>query len=430
MRRLLRWISIAFLVFLIFLLTLCMLLGWLVGRAMSSPLCSAWDVIIMVDQSGSVTRDIDPEGERWTLIHELINSLQSVSVLVRVALLTFETSAHEVVPLTPLMDFPKSDDLMRLISGLPSMGWSDFDKGLEMAQRSLSDQRCALLILVTDGVPQTAQARDPRLHFPALEAQLWNLKRMGVHVVLVQLVGSSEPRWEAFQKSKAFWKQMSAEGLVLWLELAGPEDRRRIVENIRGLLYSMVPSTPLPVFQPTIPASQMPAAPMPVTPSKGAPPDPTPPLIAPSEPVQLPEWRLPLLGIVLSMLSILWSIRRMRDRSELTGMLMVIEGPNGLAGRRWDLSRAQRSMLRLGEDLDPRLPKGVARLVARQDSTGHARVWLIPMQTPAQPILVRGKPVTWELPLRDQDEIQIGSCRLRFESLEERVLQLKFGEGG
>lgn len=424
LRSVLRGLLIGILILLLILMGLCAFLGWLVGRATADPLCSGQDLVILVDHSGSMARDLDPDGARWELVYRILKELQIVpyvSVHRRVALLAFGGFTDVLLPLADPAAFPEQSSIRSIVRRLPNMGWSDLDGALQFIETMSSSGRCMTVAIITDGVPQTAAHPDPEDHLPILTDHLKDLRQKGITVILILWAEPQVRSWEAFQKAYHHWVAMAEEGMIALVELQNPEDREKTVQAV----IERLSSTSLPMIPKTMGPSPAPGGIFPPTPISTPSPPPPPATLSPSTavisaPSGGPQWGWVALGF-LAFISLLLLLIRLRrpHRPVLEGELVLILGPNSPVGRRYDLSALQRHEALLGEDLGRDFPKRAARLEAREDPLGRVRIWLIPLD-PSR-VTRNGQPVERELPLQDGMTWWIGPFHLRYENLKDRT---------
>lgn len=402
-----------------------MLEGFLIGMlALGSPgraieeSCPNRAVVILVDHSGSMARDLDPEGARWRVAARILEGLRSAppAHLRAVSVLAFGEAIRVLLPPTDPSALPTQP--FSQVKGLPHLGWSDLVGTLQFMEE------CATVVVLTDGVPQTEQDRDPEHHLPLVQDRLKALRRKGVVVVLILWATPRTGEWRAFQKAYPHWVDMANEGIIDLVEIRDPaSDVETAVRAVRGALAARAlqmtptpfpsPTRPLPHPSPTPTAAI--AATMASAQGSGAPPPSTP------SPAGRPPWGGMALGLLVLAASLLFFIiRTRRPHPGLEGELLILRGPNGLVGRRLDLSALRRPAI-LGEDLDRSLPKRVARLEARR-----GKVWLIPLN-PSQ-VLRNGQPLEGELALEDGMIFEIGPCLVRYENLKDRIAEWTGGQ--
>ncbi|MBO9361534.1 MAG: VWA domain-containing protein [Thermoflexus sp.] len=415
MARWLKWIVILILALWLSMLLLCALLGWLIGRATASPLCpDGRSLIFLMDQSGSMARELDPQGMRWQFAEALISALRKrPQAPSQIALVAYGTRPQVLLPPTVLSG-------ARIPLQAPEMGWSDLIGALEMAM-TLSDE-CAIWILLSDGVPQTAEQRDPEGHFPLLREQLRAGRQQGILIVLVRVAPPTAYTWRAFQKASPFWQQMAEEGTIQLFHLHESHDIPDLVGELLASLSQPSSLMPTPTPHPKIDASPtMPPRPPLEEDSLQIPIPPSSPVAPVRAETHRAKGSLSLLipGFLgcLLFFSLLRICRARRPR--LPGELLLITDPKGLSGRRWDLSRIRRKRLTLGEDLDPALPRSAAQLELRPDERGTTRIHLIPLQ-PGR-VFQEERPLQEPIPLQDGDCFRIDGYLFRYENLKERI---------
>jgi len=425
MGRVLKWIAVGILLFWLITMALCAFLGWLVGRAHAAPICQERAVVILMDQSGSVARDLDPEGKRWLWARQFLEALREHPRAVnRVAMLVFGSSTQVVLEWTSPHSLPT--DLDRQWRKLPAMGWSDLEGAFRMVE-AISPSGCLDLVVITDGVPQTAERQDPSLHERSLEDLLRRWRRTTGRIWMVQIETPQARSWPAFQRATVFWQRLGHEGIVTFVTWgADPSTIARAIAEELGLPPTLVPS---PSPSPASPAGSLhpPSTPWPPSGEVASPsPSPAGSFHPPSTGAAAPPgpqdrgWGfmgVAAAGLVFFLFLVLGGAHRHgRSAGILKGELTLVSGPNPVEGRTWDLSARRRVRIWVGGDLDPRLPPRLGILEARPGPAGPEAWW----------ISSDGR----EFPLHDGAIWEAGPYRFRYQNLEARALSLSSRKGG
>lgn len=375
----------------------------ILGKARADAQCRAETVAILVDHSGSLSNDFDRRGERWALTAELFRALRSFSPPIRVGLFSFGSRVEEILPFVSSDALPENPP-----KAGPSLGWSDIGGTLRWAEDALP--LCAYLVLLTDGVPQTQDRKDPTSHFPAIEERLRALREAGFLPVVILFALPNIQEWDRFQKASDFWHRMADIGLVALVEFRDPNRKTAIAASIANLIRPEPPPSPTPPPMPT--PSTLPALPSLPSPTPGAASSPH----SAKGSFEFPPWLGALIAPILFAILLVALALRRGDSPGPIGELIWFS-PQGPVW--WDLSRELRKNLEVDfGDLDRRLPRGVARLRALPGPQG--RVVLQALRSDR--IRINEHPPGDACELRDGMQIEIdGTIRLRYENLLHRI---------
>lgn len=136
------------------------------------------DIVLIVDESGTMWRETDVDGRRKDALDFLVDMLGASDQAggdddFRLSIIAFGTEAETVVEFTPV-NFQTADSIkqryedfsaeLRAENGVDGMGWTDILKALDAASAQLqaghkSDHKPAIIIL-TDGIPETEMMND------------------------------------------------------------------------------------------------------------------------------------------------------------------------------------------------------------------------------------------------------------------------------
>jgi hypothetical protein len=373
--------------------------------AVSPPGCpEGRRLFVLVDQSGSMIRDFDREGLRWTFVKALLAELREAPG--RVSIFAFGDRLEPLVEDVPLSvaQAPKEASYL---------GGTDLVGALQAAA-ARPDAACSVWVLATDGVPQTDSKPDPRDHQVPLQKAVREIRTRGIPVAVALIAPPGIEDWKYFQQMRELWEMLADEdpGLRVF-EIQNAEDAAAAARSVAGELAKWIapPPVPSPTPSPTPTATPRPPEPM-VGELRPAPP-PTPQRRSGWD----PRTAAPIVvGIVTGVALALHLRSRLRPR--LIGEL-VWRTREGLERRR-DLSR-YRGAVDLGKAIGERSLEGVARLEARKDpkAARGRTVYLIPLRDGR--VRCGGVPVREPMRLHDRDEIDLGDFRVRFENLFERM---------
>ncbi|MEO8083275.1 MAG: VWA domain-containing protein [Ardenticatenales bacterium] len=160
-----------------FLLALgsCVGLGWSIGRLSAAPApppADGTDVLIVLDQSGSLFgqggRGTDPDLMRMAGARLLVDYLgaEASPGAWRIGVVQFGTRARLVAPLTDPASAAGRVALLDALADPVPEGWTAISAGLDVAAAEAYDgpraanDRQVVVVLFTDGQPQTADAPD------------------------------------------------------------------------------------------------------------------------------------------------------------------------------------------------------------------------------------------------------------------------------
>jgi len=194
------------LIALILTLATCVAIGWGIGRAIATSEEQGLDVILVIDQSGSLWELGDVGSDPQMLRMEgarLFGTYLGVDGPARdyrLGVIFFGTHPILVAPLTSLRDPDGRQALLTILDQQPEpMGWTDINAALALAYQELfqserSDPTHATaIVLFTDGRPQTGKLSTPAVGSTYLSnLQAW-IKRFTNHgtAVFTVLLGNA-----------------------------------------------------------------------------------------------------------------------------------------------------------------------------------------------------------------------------------------------
>lgn len=162
------------LVALVLTLATCAALGWGIGRATAAPDDQGLDVMLVLDQSGSLWElggvGSDPQMLRMegARLFAAYLGVDGAAQDYRLGMIFFGSQPTLVVPLTSLGDPAGRQNLLATLSQQPEpMGWTDVNAALALAHQELFESERAnpdhatAVVLFTDGRPQTDELGTP-----------------------------------------------------------------------------------------------------------------------------------------------------------------------------------------------------------------------------------------------------------------------------
>lgn len=387
-------------------------MGWallltavLIGAGFRPDCPMAHHLVIVVDQSGSMVRDFDPGGLRWSFAQEILSALRSHPG--RASIFAFGSSLKPLVRDVPLSE-------AQIPGQPPELGWSDLVGVFQALIAGYPEAACGAWVLITDGVPQTGGQQDPQGHRADLEKAIRRARSLGIPILVVLIAPPEIWGWTAFRDMRAFWIAREEEGLRV-LMVAGDQDLPIAAQRALAILRSWWTGTPPP---PTPSSTPTPTPIVISTPIPGA----VTPTAAPSKTGRGGGGPVALGGALggLAVLGgfLLW--RGARRPPRLHGELVWF--PQGEEERRVDLSRF-RGAVGL-ERLDRALPRGAARLEPGKDPSGQAMIYLVPLR-PGR-VRYQGAFISEPVPLHDGDRFEVDGWVLRFEDLTEQIRRLEW----
>ena len=440
----------------------CAALGWGAARVTAAQPATGSDILLLIDHSRSLYDTEEPgsdpellrlQGARWLAGDLALSGAREH----RLALAYFGTEARLVVPLEPVgdaSDWPFEDP--------GPMGWTDFEAALDLAQHELlsgpraETARAKVIVLLTDGLPQTANADEPATEGIRQRVAALDEEGVALYVLLLARPGNRDAQRIAAAESE-LWQEL---GRSHHVELFPAPTATALAEAYRAIARRLhAGAAPRPSQGPSVtpPRSATPRAiqsapdrPTPTEaatatalektvatttasggPDLGTPPLPAagPPPPAPAGPSPRREGRPRLMGGALLLALAAggaWALAHRRRRPHgprLAGRLCLVAAPEGglPAGQRWDLEGLREAEVAIGSAAactlrltGERIPPRVGRL--RAATTDGEPVVQLQADAPGT-LRVNGiAPVPWQA-LAHGDHLELGGYLLRYENV-------------